>query len=200
MIYAILGSLILGAFSGYFILPKNILSNLDFISNIALNLLLLSVGIDLGENKEVFKSLKEKGFKILLVPLSIVIGSAIGGIICSIIYTIPINLGLSISSGFGWYSLSTVILSKICNSEAGTIAFLSNVFREIISVVIIPIIAKKINFITSIAPAGATSMDSTLPVIIKSTDKETVVIAFINGAILSILVPILVPLFYNLKF
>ncbi len=200
MIYGILASLILGGLSGYFILPDNILSNLDFISTLALNLLILSVGIDLGYNKEVFYSLKEKGFKILLVPFSIVLGSAIGGIVCSLLYKMPINLGLSISSGFGWYSLSAVILSKICSAEAGTIAFLSNVFRETISVLIIPVIAKKLNFITSIAPAGATSMDSTLPVIVKATDKETVVIAFINGAILSILVPILVPLFYNLQF
>lgn len=200
MIYAILASLVLGVLSGYFVLPENILSNLDFISAIALNLLILSVGIELGHNKEVFYSLKEKGFKILLVPLSVVVGSALGGVVCSVLFKIPLNLSLSISSGFGWYSLSAVILSKMCSAEAGTIAFLSNIFRETIAVVIIPILAQKLNYITSIAPAGATSMDSTLPVIIKATDKETVVIAFINGAVLSILVPILVPLFYNLKF
>ena len=86
----------------------------------------------------------------------------------------------------------------MCSAQIGTIAFLSNVFREMLSVILIPFIAKRMNHITSIAPAGATSMDSTLPVIVKCTDEETVVMAFINGAVLSILVPVLVPLMYNL--
>ncbi|WP_099189125.1 lysine exporter LysO family protein [Tepidibacter mesophilus] len=198
MIYYILSALLLGIFSGYYIVPQNILENIDLISTLALNLLILSVGIDLGENKAVFEKIKERGFKILLIPFSVVIGSCIGGIICSFIYRIPINVSLSISCGFGWYSLSAVILSKICSAQVGTIAFLSNVFREMLSVILIPIIAKRMNHITSIAPAGATSMDSTLPIIVKCTDEETVVMAFINGAVLSILVPVLVPLVYNL--
>lgn len=72
-------------------------------------------------------------------------------------------------------------------------------FREIIALLSIPIIAKKLSYLTAIAPAGAASMDSTLPVIAEATDPETVVISFVNGAVLSSLVPILVPLLYRLK-
>lgn len=198
MIYYILSALLIGILSGYYIVPQDILENIDLISTVPLNLLILSVGIDLGENKAVFKKIKERGLKVLLIPFSVVIGSCIGGIVCGIIFKIPINVALSISCGFGWYSLSAVILSKICSAQIGTIAFLSNVFREMLSVILIPIIAKRMNHITSIAPAGATSMDSTLPIIVKCTDEETVIMAFINGAVLSILVPILVPFVYNL--
>jgi uncharacterized membrane protein YbjE (DUF340 family) len=197
--YIILASLVCGVLSGYFILPAGIISNLDKIASFALNLLILSVGIDLGTNKEVFYSIRETGFKILLIPVSIIFGSLFGGAIASLIYRMPMNLGLAISSGFGWYSLSGVILSNISGPEAGTIAFLTNVFRELIAVLTIPLLAKKLNHLTAISPAGATSMDTTLPLISEATDSKTVVVSFINGAILSSLVPILVPLLYNLK-
>lgn len=199
MIYTLLISLILGIFSGYFFLPQGIVANLDKIASFALNLLILSVGIDLGYNKKAFENIREKGIKILLIPAAVAAGSLLGGFLCGLIYKIPLNLSLSISAGFGWYSLSGIILSKICGPEAGAIAFLTNVMRELIAIITIPILAKKLNFITSIAPAGAASMDSTLPLIASETDDDTVVISFINGAILSALVPILVPLFYSIK-
>lgn len=199
MMYLILASLVLGILSGYFILPAGIISNLDKIASFALNLLILSVGIDLGTNKEVFYSLKETGLKILLVPVSIIAGSTLGGVIAALIYGMPLQLGLAISSGFGWYSLSGVILSNLAGPETGTIAFLTNVFRELIAVLAIPLLAKKLNHLTAIAPAGATSMDTTLPLISEATDSKTVVVSFINGAILSSLVPVLVPLFFNIK-
>ncbi|MDK2799492.1 MAG: hypothetical protein PWP27_867 [Clostridiales bacterium] len=199
MTYIILGALTCGILSGYFFLPESIISNIGTMTSFALNLLILSVGIDLGYNKEVFYDLRKAGFKILLVPLAIVLGSTIGGIIAGFIYKMPLNVSLGIASGFGWYSLSGVLLSELSNVKIGTVAFLTNVFREIIALIMIPILAQKLNHFTAIAPAGATSMDSTLPVIAEATDQETVVISFINGAVLSALVPILVPLFYSIK-
>ncbi len=80
----------------------------------------------------------------------------------------------------------------------GAIAFLTNVFREMITVILIPILAKRLNGYTAIAPAGATSMDTTLPLIAKATNPEIAIISFINGVILSSLVPVLVTFFYNL--
>ena len=77
---------------------------------------------------------------------------------------------MAISSGFGWYSLSGIILTQLHSAEIGTIAFLTNIFRELITVVSIPFIAKYLNDYTAIAPAGATSMDSTLPIISKYTN------------------------------
>lgn len=199
MMYIILASLICGILSGHFIFPDGVISHLDKISSFALNLLVLSAGIDLGANKEVFNNIKETGIKMLLIPASIILGSLLGGIIAALIYGMPINLGLAISSGFGWYSLSGVLLDSIAGHEAGAIAFLANVFRELIAVITIPLIARKLNHLTAISPAGATSMDTTLPLISEATDSKTVVVSFINGAILSSLVPILVPLLYNLK-
>jgi len=145
-----------------------------------------------------FFILKKHSLIILIIPTSIIAGSLIGGLITGYIFDMPKNLSLAISSGFGWYSLSGIILTQLHSAEIGTIAFLTNIFRELITVVSIPFIAKYLNDYTAIAPAGATSMDSTLPIISKYTNPETVVIAFINGILLSGLVPILVPFFYSI--
>jgi uncharacterized membrane protein YbjE (DUF340 family) len=177
MMYLILAALICGILSGYFILPMGIVENLDKIASFALNLLILSVGIDLGLNKEVFYNIKKTGVKILLIPASIITGSLVGGLISSLIFGMPANEGLAISSGFGWYSLSGVILSNLSGAELGTISFLTNVFRELIAVLTISIIAEKLNHLTAIAPAGATSMDTTLPLISEATDSKTAVVS-----------------------
>lgn len=42
----------------------------------------------------------------------------------------------------GWYSLSGVIIEKY-NQELAVIAFLSNIFREVLGIAIVPIAAKK---------------------------------------------------------
>jgi uncharacterized membrane protein YbjE (DUF340 family) len=99
----------------------------------------------------------------------------------------------AIGAGLGWYSLSAIELSKH-SAELGTIAFLANVSREVIAFIAIPIIAKKIGDIETIAAAGATSMDTALPVITKATKSNISILSFFSGVILSLLVPILVPL------
>ncbi|WP_423237100.1 lysine exporter LysO family protein [Clostridium peptidivorans] len=187
-----------GILCGYFIVPENIANNIDIISSAALNLTILSVGIGVGSNKKLIGDLKKAGLKILLVPLFIILGSFLGGIITSLIYNLPIKSGLSIASGFGWYSLSGIMLTTLDSAHVGTIALLTNIFRELIAVMSIPIIASKLNHYTTIAPAGATSMDTTLPLISEVTSPEITVISFLNGVVLSSLVPILISFFYAL--
>lgn len=191
-------SVLLGALCGYFFIPETLIPNIEFISTIALNLLILFVGIDVGSNKNLIKDLKRNGLKVLLIPLSIIIGSLTGGIITAMFFKLSIKSALSIAAGFGWYSLSAVMLTSLESAQIGTIAFLTNVFREIIAVITIPFLAKKLNHFTAIAPAGATSMDTTLPIISKNTSTEVAIASFINGVILSSLVPILISFIYTI--
>lgn len=199
MTISILIAVVTGMLYGYFLIPENILNNLNTISTLSLNFLILLIGIDIGSNKSLLKDLRKNGMKILLIPLCIIIGSLVGGIITAIIYSLPLKSSLSIASGFGWYSLSGVLLTNLDNAQIGTTAFLTNIFRELIAVITIPIIALKLNKYTTIAPAGATSMDTTLPLISKATNPEVVVASFLNGVILSSLVPIFISFFYAFK-
>ena len=75
---------------------------------------------------------------------------------------------------------------------------MSNLMREVFSFGIIPFLAVYFNYYTCIAPAGATSEDTTLPVMLKYTNEETVVLSVLNGMICSFFVPILISIFLNL--
>lgn len=193
----ILIALGLGIVSGLFIMPDFVYEYSGLFMDIGLCLLLFFVGIDLGSNKDIFKNLKKLGFKILIVPIGTIIGSLIGGLICGFIFDINIFGALAIASGLSWYSLSAIIITPI-SSELGTVAFLSNVFREVIAFIAIPFIAKHIGYLETIAAGAAISMDTGLPMITKNTNSEVAVISFISGVILSLSVTVLVPIFVGL--
>jgi uncharacterized membrane protein YbjE (DUF340 family) len=167
-------------------------------STFILNALLFFVGIDIGQSKESFKDVKKHLKGVLTVTTGTILGTLVGGLVTGLIFQMAINETLSVSAGFGWYSLSGVILTNLGNAQLGSMAFLSNVFRELIAVLSIPYLAKHLGFLSAIGPSGATSMDTTLPLISKNTDESATIVAFLNGVILSSIVPILVPIIYNL--
>jgi len=197
MTVKILIVLIGGVGTGMFFLEPEFMAKTDTLLDIGLCLLLFFVGIDIGSNKKAFAHLKRLGFKLLLIPISAAFGSILGGMIISIILGMNIFEGGAIGAGFGWYSLSAILIAPY-SAEVSTIAFLTNVFREILAIIFIPITAKYIGFFETIALGGATAMDTTLPIITRNTNGETAVVSFVSGLVMSIFVPILVPLFIAL--
>lgn len=192
-------AVILGIFTGHFFISPESIENINNISSYLLIFLLFSVGIDLGTSKDTFSNIKSKGRMLLILTLCVMLGTFAGGIVAGYFSNISYNASLAISAGFGWYSLAPVILNKIANSEIAAIAFLTNILREVFAIILIPILAKYVNYFTALAPGAATSMDTTLPIISNSTDSNHSVIGFLNGAILSFSVPFLVNFFYMLK-
>ncbi|MCT4620233.1 MAG: lysine exporter LysO family protein [Marinisporobacter sp.] len=190
-------SMLFGIIAGCFFIPDSFLPHMNQAMSIILNGIIFFIGIDIGLNKHMFKNLRKYGKLIIYIPVGIIVGSLGGGCLAGLIFHIPMNISFAIASGFGWASLSGIILTNLHNVEIGTIAFLTNIFRWTISMISIPYIAEYLNFYTTIAPAGATSMDSALPMISKNTCTEVVVVSLLNGMILTFLVPILVPFFYS---
>ncbi len=188
MIFALLVGLFYGMSDMELTLINIISDNTDMI----LYILMFSVGISIGMQKGIFSKIKEYHMKIFIIPIGIIIGSLLGGVICSLLLNMPIGYGTAITSGLGWYSLAGVTISKLVNAELGSIAFMSNLMREMFSFVLIPFLAVHFNQYTCIAPAGATSEDTTLPLILKYTNEETVVLSVFNGVICSLMVPFLI--------
>lgn len=185
-------SVIIGILGGLFFKNGFILENIDSFISLGLFLLLFFVGMDIGNNNEAFNQLRNMSKKILLLPIITILGSLIGGAIASYFISLSLGESIAISSGMGWYSFSAIELSKI-NAHLGGVAFLSNVLRELSAILFIPFIAKKIGSYESVATAGATAMDSVLPVINKSNPPDVAIIAFYSGLVITIIVPILVP-------
>lgn len=186
------GSLLLGLAYGFFDLENALISILTEHTDIVLYILMFSVGISIGMYDGIVQKIKEYHLRIFIIPIGIITGSLAGGMICSAILKVPVSQATAIASGMGWYSLTGATISKLVGAEMGSVAFLSNLMREIFSFVLIPFLAAYFNYYTCIAPAGATSEDTTLPVMLKYTNEETVVLSVLNGVICSFFVPILI--------
>lgn len=161
-----------------------------------LYLLMFCVGISVGGQRGVLASLRRHSAQILLVPLGVIVGSLAGGGLCGLLLRMPLREALSIGGGLGWYSLAGVSVSSAAGVAVGSIAFLSNLLREIGAFLLIPLVARRVNACACIAVAGATSEDTTLPMILRYTDGETAVLSVLNGVICSAFVPVLLSLCY----
>jgi uncharacterized membrane protein YbjE (DUF340 family) len=193
----IIAAVAFGVVAGLFLFPQQLVQYLGLIIDFGLCALLFFVGIDIGKNKDIIKQIKSCGFRILLIPAMIALGSIIGSIVGGFTIGLPLNESGAIGAGMGWYSLSAIILSDY-SAETGAVAFITNVCREIFALMAIPFIAKYIGKLESIAPAGATAMDTSLPVVAGATHSRTAVVSFITGVVLSLLVPVMVPLMISL--
>ncbi|MDC7242059.1 MAG: lysine exporter LysO family protein [Spirochaetales bacterium] len=171
-------------------LPESI----DSAGSIVLFVLMGLVGFGIGADSESLKVLKESNLKILLMPLAVVAGSLGGAaLIASFMEGLDLQEILAISGGFGYYSLSSLFITELRGELPGTIALLSNVMREIITLLMTPLFVRWAGPLGPIASGGATSMDTTLPIISMYSGKQYAVIALFNGIVLTVLVPFLVP-------
>ena len=189
-------AVIVGILLGYF--TKSYINlDISLLIQFGLYLLLFFIGIDIGKNDNILNDLKKLNKKVLFLPFITIISSLAGGAVASILLSLSIGESVAISAGMGWYSFSAIELSKV-SVELGGIAFLSNIFRELLAIFLIPIIAKKIGSFESVSVAGATAMDSVLPIINKSNPAEISIISFYSGLVISIVVPILIPILVNI--
>lgn len=191
----ILAAVVIGIVCGKLHPTAPIWRSTDSITTFALYALLFLIGIELSQNRQVWQEIRIHGWRLLLVPAGVIVGTFAGGILASLILAMPTRDALAVAAGFGWYSLTGVMLSQMGKVELGALAFITNLFRELLAIICIPLVAHYLGSLVAIAPGGATTMDTTLPLIAEATQNEATVAAFINGAILSALVPILIPLF-----
>lgn len=164
---------------------------------VVLNLLMVSVGISIGQQAGILQKIRQYHFKALIIPLGVTVGSLGAGLAGALLLSYPLAEGAAIASCMGWYSLGGATIGALSGGLYGSVAFLSNLLREILSFFGIPLLARFLNPAACIAAAGATSEDTTLPMMMKYTDEESVVLSVLNGAICSVLVPVLINACYR---
>lgn len=181
-----------GILLSYFkVLPKFLTQN-NF-TEIILYILLFFVGLSIGGDEKAIKILKKTNIRIIIIPVIVIIGSVFGaGVISFIIKEISFKEGMAVGSGFGYYSLSSIIIKEVHSEALGTLALLSNIFREMFTIISAPILVRIFGKLGPVVSGGATSMDSSLPAIVKSSGKEYAPAALFSGIILTILVPFIV--------
>lgn len=193
MTFKIFLAVALGILGGALGLLDVVAAQMDFFITLGLSVMLLMAGVEIGRQGKVFAQIRKYGLSLLWIPLSIALGSIVGAIVAGLFFKMPVVEAAAIGAGFGWYSFSAVELAKH-SAELGTLAFITNIARELMALVSIPFIAKHIGHLEAIAPGGATTMDTTLPLLAKSTDGTVAMLGFITGMLLSLSVPILIPI------
>ncbi len=161
--------------------------------------LLFLVGIQIGAGKNMFAALKRFGWKVLMIPLATTVGTFAGVALISVI--IPgrsLTDCLSVGAGFAYYSLSSILITEFKGAELGTVALLANIIREFSVLILGPWMVKYFGKLAPITAGGATTMDTTLPVITKYAGPEFVVIALFHGMIIDFSVPLWVSFFISL--
>ncbi|UWX94706.1 lysine exporter LysO family protein [Enterobacter mori] len=162
-------------------------------SEYTLIFLLFLIGIQLRNNGMTLKQivLNRRG---MIVAIVVVASSMVAGVINAVILDLPLKTGLAMASGFGWYSLSGILLTESFGPVIGSAAFFNDLARELIAIMLIPGLVRRSRS-TALGLCGATSMDFTLPVLQRSGGLELVPAAIVHGFILSLLVPILMAFF-----
>lgn len=170
----------------------------DF-SMYALYVLMFLVGIGIGADKNSWSVLKTMKIKVFLVPLGVIAGTFIGTALASLLLPdLKLKEVLAVGAGFGYYSLSSLFITQLSGEMLGVTALLSNILREIITLLATPLLVQYFGKLAGIASGGATSMDTTLPVITRYSGKEWSIISVFSGVVLTLLVPFLVT--FILKF
>ena len=198
MIYIAVSALALGIIVGQNLFSTEYQYIFNEIVDYSLYILMFSVGISIGMNESILEKIKKYNPTILLVPIGVIIGSLIGGIVCSWLLDMDLIHSIAIAASMGWYSLAGVMLESLVDAQIGTIAFLSSLMREFLAFIMIPILVKYLNSYAAIAAAGATSEDTTLPMLIKYSSEEYIIISVINGVLCSVAVPILINTLFSL--
>ena len=162
-------------------------------SEYTLIFLLFLIGIQLRNNGMTLRQivLNRRG---MIVAVVVMVSSLLGGIINAFILDLPLKTGLAMASGFGWYSLSGILLTESYGPVIGSAAFFNDLARELLAIMLIPGLVRRSRS-TALGLCGATSMDFTLPVLQRSGGVEIVPAAIVHGFILSLQVPILMAFF-----
>ena len=186
---------IAGTLLGRFDLLPDALVNNDY-SVYALYALMFLVGISIGSDEKAIQALRNQNLKIFLVPLGTIVGTLFG------VYLVSFFLSnrsatdcLAVGSGFGYYSLSSIFITQYKGAELGVIALMSNIIREIFTLLLAPLLVMWFGKLAPISAGGATTMDTTLPIITKFSGKEFVIIAISHGILVDFTVPFLVTFF-----
>ena len=174
------------------------------LSTYILYALMLQVGISLGCSDSLKKLIRNFDLRLLLIPLSTIVGTLIFSAAASLILTKWTAADcMAVGSGFAYYSLSSLLITQLKEasvgiqiaSELGTIALLTNIFRELLSLVGAPWFRKYFGSLAPVSAAGVNSMDVVLPTITRFSGKEMIPVAILHGILLDMSVPFFVTLF-----
>ncbi|GAA6432151.1 lysine exporter LysO family protein [Bacteroides intestinalis] len=195
----IVGFFVLGTLCGVFhLIPIDIVID-SKVSFYALCALMFSVGLSVGNDPQTLKNFRSLNPRLIFLPIMTILGTLAGSAAVSLILTHrSLTDCLAVGSGFGYYSLSSIFITEYKGAELGTIALLANISREILTLLVAPLLVRWFGNLAPISAGGATTMDTTLPIITRTAGQQFVVVSIFHGFVVDFSVPFLVTLFCSI--
>ncbi len=197
MTWCIVGAVAAGIAAGLLIIPDWFVAASGDIITVGLCVLLFFVGTDIGTEGTIADSFRKAGWRIAVFPFAVMAGTLAASALASLLLPISVRDALCVGAGFGWYSLAPAMLAEY-SVRISAVSFMHNVMRELLSILLIPVVARKVGYIETTGMPGAAAMDVCLPVVEKATRGDIAIYSFISGLTLSIAVPVLLSFIMNI--
>lgn len=161
--------------------------------------LMFCVGVSLGGDRTLIRQIRRLDPRLGLLPVATAVGTLGGAAIAAtMINPWSVTDSLAVGAGFGYYSLSSIFIADFRGAELATIALMCNILRELFTLVAAPLVARCAGPLAAVSIGGATTFDTTLPVITQAAGRPYAVVAIFHGCVLDFSVPFLVTLFCSI--
>ena len=169
------------------------------VSKWALYLLLFFVGLSVGSDSRFSEIIRTVRPKLLLIPIATIVGTlsfsalaawliGLSGMAAGEAGGMP--GGLTVPDG-----LAVGLAGAAAAAWLGTVALLTNVFKEIAVLVGAPLMARLAGPLAPMCVGGAASMDVLLPSITSASGRQWAFVAVLHGAVIDFSVPFFVSFF-----
>ena len=155
-----LAALIAGYLGGRF-LPEAWLPP-ENASTYALMALIFLVGLQLGGSGIPLRQviINRRGVETTFLC---VLSALFGGLVFAACYSeVSWTQGLALASGFGWYSLSGIVMTEAYGAVWGSVALFNDLLREFFALLTIPLLMRR-HASAAVGIGASTSLDFTLP-------------------------------------
>ena len=134
---------------------------------------MFSVGLSIGNDPQTLKNFRSLNPRLIFLPLMTILGTLSAAAAISVLFPNRSAADcMAVGAGFGYYSLSSIFITEYKGPELGTIALLSNIMREIITLLCAPLLVRWFGNLAPISAGGATTMDTTLPIITRYAGQK----------------------------
>jgi uncharacterized membrane protein YbjE (DUF340 family) len=152
----------------------------------ALYVLLALVGFDLH--------LRWRALRGVWVPLAAAVTAAFGAaVVFWVVSGTALPVSLATTLAFGWYTLAGPLVVARAGAVLGLLAFLTNFFRENLTMVLSPVAGRRLRGAGLAALGGATAMDTTLYFVTHFGDEDAGSLALATGLVLTVTASLVLP-------
>jgi uncharacterized membrane protein YbjE (DUF340 family) len=162
-------------------------------------LMIVAVGFQSAQEMRTLKSTRGSAASTtsaLVVLLGLPVAVMMGTLCCCALAGLFLTYGwrdsMLCGAPMGWQTLGGPMIQELRGLQLGNVAFLTNMFRDVVSLVMIPLVSRAGYVLLGVTPGGVSSMDILLPGIMAASGRQSLIYAMWVGASCSFWAPILI--------